>query len=362
MRDMPEPVPSNGERSTEMSTESPEVETRAPVQPPAGTYRIQGKRFFWTIPHCDMDPTVALKRVMDWRRCDRVMVARERHKDDTNHLHVALWLTKRVDVSTCASIDAIFAQHGNYQTMRDPVAVVKYLMKENDYVSHGFDPKEYVKASGRKRAYSWNDTADHIQSGGALADIPDKGFAARNLRKLVEYQRWWRTLHAVHRTGSWSVRTLVLWGRTGSGKSYWARHGHGLDGGVYVLPYQRAGGVWWDGYGGERILLLDDFDPSKMPLLQLLRVLDSYKMTGMVKGATVTADWTDVIITNNEPPSRWYPQASLERMAALMRRMKVCYIAPPPDETFRTIPFDTLYADTAWPVDNYTNVSSNLVE
>ena len=52
--------------------------------------------------------------------------------------------------------------------------------------------------------------------------------------------------------------------------------------------------------------MLDDFDPSTMPLLQLLRVLDSYRLTGMVKGATIALDFTEVIITNTlRPGTPW---------------------------------------------------------
>ncbi len=310
------------------------------------------------------------------------MVAREFHADGTPHLHALLWLRGRVDLRSFRSLDSILGCHGNYVVMKDPVASVKYLMKGSDYCSHGFDPAEYVASAARHRPRStaavgsWEQATKVLQSGGAIADLPNQAFVMRNLRKLAAYASWWASQHPhyrVDRTDSggsvikWGVRTVVLWGRTGVGKSYWARRGlHGLLGDVYVLPYQREGGVWWDGYRGERILLLDDFDPGKMPILQLLRVLDSYKFTGMVKGDTVTADWTEVIITNNIPPSRWYPKASFERHQALERRLKVCWLGHAGTNWSvrgATAPtFEQLYAHATWPSDEPISATSNNLE
>lgn len=294
------------------------------------------------------------------------MVAREKHKDGTPHLHALLWLQRRVDFRSYKSLDEILGLHGSYEVMKSPVDAVRYLMKENDYVAFGFDPKEYVQAGDKHAPRStehtnkWKRAVTTIQEGGPLANFEDQAFIARNLRKLVEYNRWWSAQHLVHRTGDdWKVRSIVLWGVTGVGKSYWARRGkHGLGGSIYVLPYQRDGGVWWDGYGGERVLVLDDFDPKKMPLLQLLRVLDSYAFTGMVKGSSVKADWTEVIITNNHSPETWYPKASYERQRALLRRLKVCWVG---DDSFREKSFDELLADDKWPEHPMPLASSALL-
>lgn len=331
--------------------------------PSSGSFRLAGKRLFFTWPRCTISAEDALKRCMDWRPLERCMVARELHVDGTPHLHALLWCRSRVDLRTFRSLDAILGQHGNYQVMKDPVKSVQYLMKGDDYVSFGFDPKEYVAAAKQKRPRTnaglagWNAALTAVQKGGSFADLEDQAFVARNLRKLMAYADWWSTQHPKHRVGTdWAVRTVVLWGDTGVGKSYWARRGgHGLDGGVFVLPYQRDGGVWWDGYRGERVLLLDDFDPKKMPLLQLLRVLDSYEYTGMVKGSVVRADWLEVIITNNAHPSTWYPKASYERMRALKRRLKICWVG---STDFRTFKFDELYEDTTWPEDEVPRATS----
>ncbi len=360
------------ERASDEST-SEDVIADGPVAGPsvapstntsAPSFRFAGKRGFFTFPQFDMDPAAALVKFLAWRPLERAMVCREAHADGAKHLHVLFWCKTRVDLRTCRSLDAILGKHGNYQVMKDPVASVKYLMKEKDFVSFGFDPVEYVAAAMAKRArtHKWDTVVDLVQSGGSLTKFEDQAFIARNLRSLLAYASWWKTHNPVHRVAGadgsrWRVRVVVLWGPTGLGKTRWATDGAGIRGDVFVLPAQRPGGVWWDGYLGERVLLLDDFDPAKMSILTLFRVLDSYKFVGMIKGASVTADWLEVIITNNCHPHDWYPQANYARQSALSRRIKICYVG---DTSFRTRTFEDLFGDAAWPEDDAS--SANLVE
>ncbi len=333
---------------------------------PARVFRFQGKRGFFTFPKLDMDPSAALVKFLAWRPMERAMVCRESHSDGTKHLHVLFWAKNRVDLRSYTSLDAILGKHGNYQVMKDPVASVRYLMKEKDFVSFGFDPVEYVAAAAAKRARShkWETVVEVLQKGGSLAKFEDQAFVARNLRSLLAYATWWKTLNPTYRVKSaagvdWRCRTVVVWGLPGVGKSYWAEHGGGLPGAVWVLPTQRTGGVWWDGYDGSPTLVLEDFDSALMGMLTLFRALDSYKFVGPVKCTTggMTADWINVIITNNHHPHDWYKEASHARTQALDRRIKICYVE---GTAWRTKTFDELYSDVSWP--ESPAAADNLVE
>lgn len=365
---------SNGETtrpSGSSTTESNAQPDRSSPGPSTRSFRLQGKRFFFTWPRCTTSSEDALSKLLGWRPLDRCMVARELHADGTPHLHALLWLKRRMDIRSCTTLDAILGQHGNYQGMRDPVASVKYLLKEDTSPAvFGFDPNEYVAASANKRVArtggTWDSVVQHLREGRTLADFENQAFIARNLRHLLRYDDWRRSCVPTNRVGDWRIKCMVIWGPTGMYKSTWGRgiargpsNGHGIAGDTFPLPYQRSGGTWWDGYRGQRTLLLDDFDPSKMPLLQLLRVLDSFTFVGEVKGSVVTADWTEVIITNNIHPDRWYPTEGPERMAALLRRLKVVYVAPDDSDWCKST-FDEIWSD-AQKADRPAN-SSNLVE
>jgi hypothetical protein len=324
---------SDSDSDTENNEAGPSTVASSPVvlcqRTPRG-FRLQGKAFFFTWPRCSMDPDVALRKLRKWRPLVKAVVVQERHKDGGLHLHAAFWLVRRMDLSSYTTLDAILGVHGNYQRLKKPVDSVRYLLKDPvKLAEYGMDAKEYVanarahhsNSKDSRTSGKWAGAVAHIAKDASLLDFEDQGFIARNLRSLLAYKSYVRTHRPRHRVGDWDIKCAVIVGPTGVGKSHWARYGHGLDGGTWVLPVQRGGGVWWDTYDGENVLVLDDFDPKTMSILQLLRVLDKYTFVGMVKGSTVTADWTRVIITNNLPVSQWYPDADLRRVAALKRRL-----------------------------------------
>lgn len=96
------------------------------------------------------------------------------------------------------------------------------------------------------------------------------------------------------------VKTLVLWGNPGVGKSRYARQ---LDPKLYSLWDQTAN--WFDGYNGEQTLLIDEFKCA-IPITKLNSLLDGYKLTLPIKGGTTVARWMFVIIISNINPTDWY--------------------------------------------------------
>lgn len=104
------------------------------------------------------------------------------------------------------------------------------------------------------------------------------------------------------------VKVLVLYGPTGTGKTYAAVNAiaGGLDYYIAEAPSKRGDKLWFDGYTGQRTLILDDFDGEYCTLAYLKRLLDCYKLKIEIKGGHAWAVWTTVIITSNMHPSGWY--------------------------------------------------------
>lgn len=65
---------------------------------------------------------------------------------------------------------------------------------------------------------------------------------------------------------------------------------------------------WYDFYDGQRIIVLDDFDGSKMSYAELNRVCGRYKLYCEIKGSTVNRRWNVVIITSVGGVRTWYPE------------------------------------------------------
>lgn len=136
---------------------------------------------------------------------------------------------------------------------------------------------------------------------------------AKNIRNLRE------GLLAPARRDAVQVHTLV--GPTDCGKTYWCFE-HYPDLYRVNLPEMHGQKLWWDGYTGQKTILLDDFY-GEIPLPQMLHILDPYPLRIEIKGGTTAAAWTTVLITSNDPPQNWYSahNHSPASIGALMRRL-----------------------------------------
>jgi len=103
------------------------------------------------------------------------------------------------------------------------------------------------------------------------------------------------------------VRVIVLYGPTGTGKTFAAVNK--LSGGrpyhILNAPSQKAAHLWFDGYENQKVLVIDDFD-GFLDFRYFLKVLDVYKFNAEIKGGHVWAVWDTVIITSNTHPSAWF--------------------------------------------------------
>lgn len=104
------------------------------------------------------------------------------------------------------------------------------------------------------------------------------------------------------------VRVITLYGPTGAGKTHAAINfiANNCDYYVCQAPSHKQSKMWFDGYEGQHILLLEDFEGNFCPFRFLLTLLDKYKMKVEIKGGHVWACWTTIVITTNTHPANWY--------------------------------------------------------
>lgn len=96
------------------------------------------------------------------------------------------------------------------------------------------------------------------------------------------------------------VEVHVLWGDAGTGKT---RLAHEADPNIFTVNTDEA--FPFDGYSGEKTILLDDFYGG-IKYHNLLRILDGHQMRVNVKGGSRYACWNKVYITSNVGPESWY--------------------------------------------------------
>lgn len=118
-----------------------------------------------------------------------------------------------------------------------------------------------------------------------------------------------------------TLKIHVLWGPTGTGKSWEAFH---ADDNVFMKPEG-----WWDNYMGEKTVLLDDFY-GDMPLREMLRITDIYPVQVKVKTTFVPLRFTTLYITSNVHPREWYkdPHGAFARRITSIRELTTVYVPP----------------------------------
>lgn len=117
------------------------------------------------------------------------------------------------------------------------------------------------------------------------------------------------------------LHSWLLVGPPGLGKSRLAGHlGKRLaDGRIF----RHCLGKWFDGYVGERTILLDDFSGSSIPFTQFKHLLDRYPLRVELKGLSCEMAATNFIITTNQDPKEWWQETVTGRYGhdAIFRRI-----------------------------------------
>ena len=157
-----------------------------------------------------------------------------------------------------------------------------------------------------------------ISSGKTDIELLENGFI-NQVAKFPRFLNFAREAYAKanHRNQYTKLTVIVRWGKAGVGKTryVWEKHGCAL----YALVDDSNGKVWFDGYNGEDILLIDEFTPEMVPYNYFLHLLEGYKLRLPVKSRFTYANWSTVYITSNWHPKDWYPKEGYTQ--ALCRRL-----------------------------------------
>lgn len=105
-----------------------------------------------------------------------------------------------------------------------------------------------------------------------------------------------------------------IWGTTGTGKTRFCYQQDPL------LYRQSSDDGWFDGYFGQETILIDDYSTDRLPLTQILHLLDGYKYDAKVKGGFQRVHAKKIFITSLHPPTTYFTS---ERYPEVQRRLTV---------------------------------------
>jgi hypothetical protein len=153
--------------------------------------------------------------------------------------------------------------------------------------------------------------------------------------QFVKYHKGFRDLRSLMlppRCLTAAPEVIVLWGPTDTGKTrdayikYWPEEPH------YV--WKPSNGNWWDGYDGEKKIIIDEFR-GQMPWSDILGLLDRNDYRAAYKGGFVNIQADKFIITSPFPPDKWYKDDDrYDRFKQLERRITLVIPYKGPLSTF----------------------------
>lgn len=283
---------------------------------------LRARRFCFTLFTYD---TASLSRIVSLK--DTVfskIVYQEEKAPDTGRLHIQGFI--------------VFKKQVRISQAKEVLGPTAHLE-----VAKGNDRQNYVyctKGDCRTGAFSYSygdfesggpgkrsdlaPVVEAIKSGASLEEINSNYSEAviRFGRGIQLSRSLWKSKNA---KASFECVVICVWGPAGCGKSMYVRdycNRWGLS--YYSKPPGQASAPaqWFDGYDGERALILDDFCDSQVPYRELLIWLDVYKHRVQVKGGFVVREWTHVLFTSNSNPIDWYsPALKYSERQPLRRRL-----------------------------------------
>lgn len=112
-------------------------------------------------------------------------------------------------------------------------------------------------------------------------------------------------------------KIYICQGPTGTGKSRWAMEN-------FPGAYWKQRSNWWDGYNGQKTVIIDEFY-GWLPFDLCLRLCDHYPLLVETKGGNVNFNSENIIFTTNNLPSTWWKNCYFQSFA---RRIDEWHLFP----------------------------------
>lgn len=121
------------------------------------------------------------------------------------------------------------------------------------------------------------------------------------------------------------IETLILHGKTSTGKTTWAYENYGEKGLYRVTDYEHP----YEGYSGEPVICYDEMDwwAKSMRISTILQLTDKFPLGAALdrRYANLVPEFSTCIFISNEPPSEMYPQVTRRQWNAFLRRVSHIY-------------------------------------
>lgn len=207
------------------------------------------------------------------------------------------------------AVKRLFLGNPHVECVRDRDRAIAYVWKDES--SQGFRFEHGCLPFNRSNNVDW-DTVRSNASSGDLDSIPSD-IAIRyynNLRRIMT-DKWEPT----NRSG---ISVQIFYGLPGTGKTRLAQSLAGTP-----CYWKTPTTKWWDGYKGEKAVIIDDFDGESIGYTHLKRWFDRFPCQVETKGGAVPLCAETFFVTSNVAPQLWFPKANVVHVNAILRRCQV---------------------------------------
>lgn len=220
-------------------------------------------------------------------------------------------------MSTLIALDMLAGAH--WEVARAPPADNKaYCSKEDTRVDGPWESGTLQECSSQGQRTDLIEARDSLKNGKKFMDLVEDDkmidIAARFPRFVERLEKEYNKPPARE-----EVYVTLHFGPANSGKSYCACKENPADPAIYW--FDGNNGEFWEGYTGQKIVVMDEFSGSTLSPLRFQRVCDKYPMIVPIKGSSTPLLATEIHITSNYLPSKWWKEGTRYTPEAVDRRI-----------------------------------------
>lgn len=247
------------------------------------------------------------KAILEWD-CKYLIVAKEVGESKTPHLQGYVEWKSPKRFETMKNLNKRIHWEKRRGTAKQ---AADYCKKEGDFVEKGAMSKQ-----GERNDI--HDFVDALKSGKRMRDA-----AEDNPVTFIKYHKGLKAYQSLMMKDREEM-PYIEWryGEAGAGKTYGVKAKHGQEN-IYMYDLK-----WWDQYEGEKVILIDDIDPSewkKETYKAFLRLCDENKFQDQYKGGYVKVNSPYIYITAEKHPADYWTGNELKQIVRRMAKI-VCMV------------------------------------
>jgi len=192
----------------------------------------------------------------------------------------------------------------------------------NKLDSRADGPWQYGEARAQGARSDLVDIKRKIDDGVAINSLYDEHFGSmiRYKRQFIEYKR------VTTSSRSLKTKTFLFVGPPGKGKSTLMKVLARYLGRVYVQPFKKGSGLYFDDYDGEDVMIIDEFDGDVMTPKMFNAIADEHPCVLPVHGGAGHQMVSRYLfLGSNYAPQSWWKKRNASQLRQTTRRIDVVF-------------------------------------